>query len=324
MNYLVTGITGFAGPHLAKLLLSENHNVYGLVRGTNARQYDLLDMLKGEEIEKINWCYGDLTDLDSMEKIFTKYNFDGVFHLAAQSHVVVSFENPIQTFNSNVIGSVNLINCIQRFQKECKLHFCSTSEVYGDTCKNTGILEESMPLMPCNPYGVSKASIDLYLQEELNNKRIKCFITRAFSHTGPRRGRNFSISSDAYQIAKMMLGMQENKLLIGNLKTKRVVMDVRDCVRAYYMLMLNNASGVYNVCGTEIHEMEYFTDTLIKISGLEIQKQIHAPFYRDIDIQIQIGEITKLKKEVNWTPEINIKQTMTDLLEYWVRKLKNV
>lgn len=323
MNFLITGITGFVGPHLAKLLIENGHKVFGLIRGSNGREMDLLDVLSADEISNICWLYGDLTDYCTLQKIFDNRHFDGVFHLAAQSHPPTSFKNPILTFEINVMGSVNLISCVEKHQNNCKFHFCSTSEVYGDTGKDVGLLNEDMKLIPANPYGASKAAIDIYMQERIQNGFIEGFITRAFSHTGPRRGKNFSISSDAYQIALMMLGRQEKVLKIGNLKTKRVVMDVRDCVKAYYQLMTKSCSGVYNVCGFKVHEMQYFTDLLIKHSGLSgVEQVIWDPFWRDIDIEIQIGDTGRLFQETFWKPEINIEKTMKDLLDYWVRKLK--
>jgi len=325
MKFLITGITGFAGPHLARLLLREGHTVCGLVRSSNGRQFDLLDTLSNKELETIEWVYGELTNYPSLERIFKKYEFDGVFHLAAQSHPPTSFLAPISTFNTNVMGSLNLVTCVERHQKDCRFHFCSSSEVYGDICKETKILKEDSRIEPANPYGVSKAAIDLYVQERIRNKFITGFVTRAFSHTGPRRGCTFSISSDAYQIARMKLGLQDDKtLLIGNLETQRVVMDVRDCVRAYYLLMLQKeAKGVYNVCGNNVHKMQFFTDELIRLSGIKnIVQKIHRPFYRPIDIQVQIGDITRLTNIINWKTEVSLEKTLSDLLKYWIKKLK--
>jgi nucleoside-diphosphate-sugar epimerase len=205
--------------------------------------------------------------------------------------------------------------------------FCSTSEVYGDTCKDRGILSVTDPLTPHNPYAASKAAIDLYLQERFKNGFIKGFITRAFSHTGPRRGFNFSISSDAYQIAQMVLGKQEKVLRIGNLNTERVVIDVRDCVNAYYLLMMTEESNgkVFNVCGTKKYKMQYFTDKLIEASGIlyeEIEQRIDDKLYRPIDIQVQIGDSNELKEITGWEPTFTIEETMRDLLNYWINKLK--
>ena len=326
MQYFITGITGFAGPHLARLLLGEGHSIHALVRESNGREMDLLDILTVEELGKINFHYGDLAEFHSLSRIFTTHQYDGIFHLAAQSHPPTSFVDPIGTFASNVQGSVNLIEATQRHQKNCTFMFCSTSEVYGDTGKTIGILKENQPLQPCNPYATSKAAIDLHMQERCRNGFIKGYTTRAFSHTGPRRGKKFSISWDAYQLALMATGKKKDRVLpVGNLETKRIVVDVRDTVRAYYLLMQKYDNGeAYNVCGPEqsVVKMQFFTDKLIEISGLKgVEKQVSKELYRPIDIQVQIGDTTQLKLKTGWVPEIPIEQTLTDLFEYWVRKL---
>ena len=325
-KFLITGITGFAGPNLAKLLISEGHEVHGVIRCPNGRQTDLLDILTLDEYNSIVFKYLDLKLYHSVKKLFSEENYDGVFHLAAQSHPPTSFADPILTFEENVTASMNIITCLEK--TETVLMFCSTSEVYGDTCKDKGLLKVSDSLTPHNPYAASKAAIDLYLQERFKNGFIKGFITRAFSHTGPRRGFNFSISSDAYQIAKMVLGKQEKILKVGNLKTKRVVIDVRDCVNAYYLLMMEPKSygKVFNVCGNDIHEMQYFTDKLIAASGInydEIHQVIDEKLYRPIDIQVQIGDSSEITELTGWNPKYKIEETMADLLNYWVNKLKN-
>lgn len=325
-KFLITGITGFAGPNLAKLLLNEGHEVHGVIRCPNGRQTDLLDILSLEEYNKIIFHTLDLKQSHSVFKLFKNNYFDGVFHLAAQSHPPTSFSDPILTFDENVTASINIITALEK--SDTKLMFCSTSEVYGDTCKDRGMLKTTDILTPHNPYAASKASIDLYLQERFKNGFINGFITRAFSHTGPRRGFNFSISSDAFQIAKMVLGKQEKILRVGNLKTKRVVIDVRDCVRAYYLLMMEPKSSgrVFNVCGSDVHEMQYFTDKLIEASDIpynEIQQRIDPNLYRPIDIEVQIGDSSELKELVGWKPKYTIEKTTKDLLDYWINKLKN-
>lgn len=326
MKYLITGITGFAGPHLANLLLEKGHEVHGVVRTANGRETDLLDVIPNHNLEKITFHYLDLKNYFSVDKLLKKEQFDGVFHLAAQSHPPTSFKDPILTWDENINASVNLITSLE--STDTKMMFCSTSEVYGDSCKDNGMLTTDMPLTPSNPYGTSKAAIDLYMQERMNNGFLNGFVTRAFSHTGPRRGRIFSISSDAAQIAAMELGMQEPVLKIGNLETERVVIDVRDCVNAYYLLMVNDDSNgnVYNVCGNDVHKMQKYTDLLINHSTFaydEIEQKIYEPYYRPIDIQVQIGDSAPLRDFFGWRPEISLDKTMKDLLNYWRKKLRN-
>jgi len=324
MTYLITGITGFAGPHLANLLIENGHTVYGLVRNSNGRETDILDVVPEENFQKIKFLYSDLTNFRTLNNLFKENKFDGVFHLAAQSHPPTSFIDPIGTMEANVMGSANLIQAILDNQPECKLMFCSTSEVYGNVGIDGRKIKITDFLLPANPYGASKAATDLYLQERFENKQLRGYITRAFSHTGPRRGKTFSISSDAYQIAKMMKGLQDKTLLVGNLKSVRVVLDVRDIVNAYYLLMLSDKSDgkVFNVSGDVPHEMGVYTDMLLEKSGLtDVVKEISPKLYRPIDIHYQHGDCSELVDITGWAPKRTLDQTMGDLLNYWLGKI---
>lgn len=315
-KYLITGITGFAGPHLAKLLHSHGHSVYGLVRGSNGMETDILDIVSPSVFDDFKFVYGNLRDKASIDRVFKSEKFDGVFHLAAQSHPPTSFLDPIGTYKDNVVGSVNLIESVIENNPNCKFMFCSTSEVYGNEGKDGHLIKETDQILPSNPYGNSKASIDLYLQERFTNKKINGFITRAFSHTGPRRGKTFSISSDAYQIAR--LPKSGGVLRVGNLSTTRVVMDVRDTVNAYYTLMMTDKSNgqIYNVCGDTPRKMQFFTDKLLEIAGVSADLVIDPKLYRPIDIMYQHGDSSKIK-ELGWKENYTIEKTLSDLLNYW-------
>ena len=326
MKYLITGITGFAGPHLANLLIENGHEVYGLIRNSNGRETDILDVVPERNFSKITFLYSDLTNFRTLNQIFKTYRFDGVFHLAAQSHPPTSFIDPIGTWEDNVTGSMNLIQAIQDNQGlDCKVLFCSTSEVYGNTGVDKHKIKTTDVILPANPYGASKAAIDLYLQERFISKQIRGVITRAFSHTGPRRGKTFSISSDAYQIAKIMKGMQSKELFVGNLRSVRVVLDVRDIVNAYYLLMLSPDANnkIFNVSGDDPHEMSVYTDLLLECGNVtDVVKTILPSLYRPIDIHYQHGDCSDLVNTTNWKPKYALKQTMSDLLEYWLNKLE--
>jgi GDP-4-dehydro-6-deoxy-D-mannose reductase len=164
----------------------------------------------------------------------------------------------------------------------------------------------------------------MYIQERMENKQMNAVVVRPFCFTGPRRGASFSISSDALQIARMMLGQQDKVLRIGNLDTSRAVTDVRDIARAFYLIMISDETSghVINVCGGQPHKMRHFTETLLRLSGLsEVQQVIDPKLWRPIDIQFQDGDSSKCKRLVGWEPEISLEQTLQDLLNYWVKKL---
>jgi GDP-4-dehydro-6-deoxy-D-mannose reductase len=324
MRYLITGITGFLGPHLATKLVKEGHEVYGLVRINMGRENDIRDIVPDEVFSKLRFVYGDLCNFRKLNDIFKEVKFDGVFHLAAQTHPPTSFTDPIGTWEWNVMGSIHLMTALMDNQPECKFVFCSTVEVYGNEGIDGRRLTEKDTLLPANPYGASKAAIDMYIQERMKNKQMSAVIVRPFCFTGPRRGYNFSISSDAKQIASMMLGKQEKVLRIGNLDTVRAVTDVRDIAGAFYLVMTDPKStgNIYNVCGGAPLRMRYYTDKLIELSGLEgVEQKIDPALWRPIDIQFQDGDPTKIKEELGWNPSYEIDQTLEDLLAYWLKKL---
>jgi GDP-mannose 4,6-dehydratase len=325
MKYLITGITGFAGPHLANLLVRDGHEVFGLVRESNGREQDIRDVVPDDVYSKLKFVYGDLTHLRSLDRIFKEESFDGVFHLAAQSHPPTSFLDPYETFEINSLGTVNLAEAIAAHRPECRLMFCSTSEVYGAVPESAGEITESFPIVPVNPYGVSKAAADLYITERAHSVKLPFFITRAFSHTGPRRGRNFSISSDAYQIARIKKGLQQPVINVGTLSSKRVIMDVRDCVKAYYLLMTRFTPGeAYNVGGDAAYSIGEVLDMMLKMRGLDgkVEKRVDPKLVRPIDIPVQICDTRKCRQLTGWKPEIRLEKTLDDLLAYWEAKIQ--
>ena len=326
MNVLITGITGFLGPHLARQLINNGHNVYGVLRGTRGSEQEIKDLLTVEEFNKITFLYGDIVHYRTIDNLFKDYKFDVVYHLAAQTHPPTSFKDPIGTWETNVMGSINLITCLQDRQPNCHFVFCSTVEVYGNEGIDGRKITENNVILPANPYGASKCAIDLYICERMKNKQMVATVVRPFCFTGPRRGARFSIASDAVQIANMMLGKQEKVLQIGNLDTVRAVTDVRDIANAFYLVATNKdiSNGkVYNVCGGEPLKMREYTNMLLEFSKLDnVEMVINTNMWRPIDIQYQDGDATLIKEELGWEPKFNIRDTINDLLVFWYNKLK--
>jgi len=325
MRYLITGITGFVGPHLANLLVQEGHQVHGFLRASNGREDDIRDVVSDGTFQALQFFYGDLTDYDSVVRVLKETKYDGVFHLAAQSHPPTSFIDPRGTFLANAVGTMNLAEALRALQPECRMMCCSTSEVYGAPTEEQGSIHEGFPLQPVNPYGVSKAAADMYVLERAASHKLPFFVTRAFSHTGPRRGRRFSIASDAYQIVRILKKFQEPEIRVGTLSSKRVVMDVRDCCRAYYLLMQRAEPGqAYNVGGDELFTIGQLLDMMLEMTGLKgrVKLTVDPALVRPIDIPVQICDTRKCRQLTGWKPQIPIQQTLRDLLDYYMRKIQ--
>ena len=311
---------------MAIKLIENGHKIYGLLRGTRGSEQEIKDLLTEEQFKQITFIYGDLIHHRTMDRMCKKYKFDVVFHLAAQTHPPTSFKDPIGTWESNVMGSINLITAINDNQPKCHFIFCSTVEVYGNEGIDGRKIKENNVILPANPYGASKCAIDLYICERMKNKQMTATVIRPFCFTGPRRGARFSIASDAVQIVNMMLDRQDKTLQIGNLDTTRAVTDVRDIANAFYLVATNkNISNgkVYNVCGGKPLKMREYTKMLIKYSKLtDIKMEINEKLWRPIDIQYQDGDASLIKSDLNWNPTIPIETTIFDLLNFWFNKLK--
>lgn len=310
MKFLVTGSKGFVGKHLVDRLRAEGHETYGLSR------YDSDDIFD---------IYCNINNIGDVEWVFSNYNFDGVFNLAGLTHPPTSFKDPQKYFETNALGTINIVEAIKRNLPSCVLMQCSTPEVYG-ICPDVEITED-FPLRPMNPYGVSKAAADLYILEQTRNNALNGFITRAGSHTGPGRPSNYSISSDAIQIAKILAGKQVPIIKVGNLKSVRAVMDVRDVCNAYLKLMLafigkKIPNGeVFHISKKEGHEIGYYLDLMLNLFSVSAITEIDPNLYRPIDIPIQVLNSNKISKYTNWYQEIEIEQTLTDLINYWKEKV---
>ena len=327
-KYLITGVNGFIGAHMTNYLLNRQDQVYGLVRNQQLTN----ELLNDETKKKVKLLSGDVTNRKALEEIFKEERFDGVFHFAAQSHAPTSFDRVMPTFLVNSYGAVNLAEAIERFQPECALVYASSGEVYGNVEQSKQPITEETDVNPITPYGVGKASADLYVRERGKSSGLKFVVGRGFVSVGPGREKRFSVSSDAYQIARILKGMQEPVINVGNLSSRRAVIDVVDCVGAYHALMELAVSGdkraigeAYNIAGDKVYSMRELLDEMRRISGLEgkVEIKVDGGLVRKIDIPVQIPDTTKIKETTNWRPKIQMDQTLRGLLSYWDKKLAN-
>ena len=316
---LITGITGFVGSHLADYILAEfpDVQILGLTRWRSPK-----DNIK-HILNKITLCFGDLKDLSSLETILVEHKPDVIFHLAAQSYVDFSFLAPISTLETNVIGTCNLLEAVKRLKLDSGydpvVHICSSSECYGQVKENEVPIKENNPFRPASPYAVSKVAEDMLGLQYWLSWKIKTIRTRMFTHTGPRRGEVFIVSNFAKQIAEIEAGLKKPIVKVGNLKSIRTFLDVKDAVKAYWLLVNKCPPGeVYNIGGVETMTVGEMLDKLLKLSKVsDIKVEVDPARLRPSDVTLQIPCIDKFTKATGWEPEIKFEKTLGDTLNYW-------
>lgn len=309
---LITGITGFAGSHLAELLLKRGIAVYGISRPRS----------KADNIEEIRNDIrledADILDSHSLYSIMVKIKPDYIFHLAAQSFVQSSWASPANTMEINVVGSVHLFEAIRRAEISPIIQIACSSEEYGLVLENEVPVKEENPLRPQSPYAVSKVAMDYLGYQYHQSYGIKIIRTRGFNHTGPRRGEVFVTSNFAKQIAEIEKGKRTPVVEVGNLEAKRDWTDVRDVVRGYLLAVEKGEPGeVYNICTGKAWKISEMLNMLLKLSKIKVKTKKMSERMRPSDVPILIGDYSKFHKATGWKPEIPFEQTMEDLLNYW-------
>lgn len=314
---LITGVAGFVASHLADYLLEQGEQVIGTYRWIE-------DLSRIDHIrDKITLVPMDLLDLTSCLRCMDERpNY--IFHLAAQSYVPDSFIYPAATIMTNTVGTLNLLEAV-RILKEKEgydpiIHICSSSEVYGQVEEDEVPIKETNPFRPGNPYAVGKIGADMIAYVYWKNYGIKSIRTRMFTHTGPRRTMMSAECAFAKQIALIEKGLQEPVVKAGNLDSIRTFADVRDAVRAYYILVRKCQPGeVYNIGGNRTMRVGQMLDYLISLSPMKekIKVEVDPSLLRPADVTLQIPDISKFVNETGWQPEIPFEKTMSDLLNWW-------
>lgn len=324
---LITGITGMVGSHLADFLLKNTDwDIHGMCRWRSPLDNieHLLPRIHNKD--RIFLHYADLKDTIGINNMVKEVKPDYVFHLAAQSYPKTSFTNPLDTYDTNIQGTTRLMEALKDHAPEAVIHNCASSEVFGRVPKEKLPIDEECTFHPASPYAISKVGTDLvgrYYAEAFN---MKIMSTRMFTHTGPRRGDVFAESTFAKQIAMIEAGMKEPVVKTGNLDSLRTWADVRDAVRAYYMLVTVNPQGgeYYNIGGTFTCSVKDMLSHLISLSPIKDQIRVETDpaRLRPIDADLQVPNLTKFTNHTGWKPEISFETTMQDLLNYWRERVK--
>lgn len=321
MNIMVTGAGGMVGSHMVELLHAKGENVIGTYYRPTT---DITELPK--EIKMIE-C--DIRYAPSVEKIIMEYQPEQIYHLAAQSYPTISWDRPYETIETNVNGTIAVYEAIKKVKELKNIDYnpmvvvaCSSAE-YGETLNQLEgskiYVKETAELQPLHPYGVSKVGQDLISFQYFMNDHIRCIRARIFNSTGTRKVND--VTSDFTRRAIEAERTKIYELRVGNLDTRRAIMDQRDLVNALMLLAEKGTAGeVYNVSSENIYQMSDIVRMIEKQLGIKFKINVDSALLRPTDEKIIVGDVTKLKKDTGWKQNIPMEQTIADMLEYWKNK----
>lgn len=318
---LITGVSGFVGSHLAEYLVKKHSmRVIGLARRRG--RVDNLEDAGLFSCDSFQLEMGDVTDPYSVEGIIIKHKPSIIFHLAAQSFVPLSWKQPLETFRTNVEGTINVLEAVRKHVPDATVQIAGSSEEYGLVYPSEAPVPETNPLRPMSPYGVSKVAADYLGYQYHLSYGLNVVRTRAFNHTGPRRGEEFVVSSFCQQALKVKAEVQK-EISVGNLSALRDFTDVRDMVRAYYLAATSELdSGPWNIATGKARTIRSVLELIIAKTGLFSDCIVEDESrMRPSDVPILRGDSTKFRVATGWAPKIPFEETVEDTLEWWRKKL---
>jgi GDP-4-dehydro-6-deoxy-D-mannose reductase len=318
MSVLITGINGLAGAHLAYYIIN-NHpeiDINGSIR--QGGSLELLKYLLGNKLDNIKLHECDFTDSESVKKLLADRKYDKLFHCAAQVPIAISIKDPELTFRTNFLGTLYLLENIRNYSPETIILLPGSRDEYGLVRPEDNPVNEDCPLLPLNPYGVSKAAQSLLGWQYFISYKLSIIRTRTFSYSGPGQASLFACSGFAKQIASIDKEDVEAKIRTGSLDGFRDYLDIRDIIRAYWLLSIKGEPGeVYNVCSGKSIKMQEILNILIGLSSRKIRLEKDPDQRRPSDIPETIGDNSKLIACTGWEPLITIEKMLNDVYEYW-------
>lgn len=318
---LITGINGQDGSYLAEFLLDKGYEVHGTLKRNSVSENQTARL--DDIFSQINLHYADLTDLSSLISVIQKSNPSEIYNLAAQSHVRISFDQPIYTANVTGLGTLNMVEAIKLVDKNIKLYQASSSEMFGNSIDSDGFQRESTPMNPVSPYGCAKVFSYNICRNYRNSYGM--FISNGilFNHESPRRGTNFVTNKVCKEAVKIKLGLS-NGLVLGNLNATRDWGHAKDYVKAMWeILQLDNPDDF--VCSTGVsHSVMELCDYVFNKLGLNYKDwiKLDEKFYRPEELKNLKGDSTKLKKITNWSPDYTFESMLDEMIEFWVKFYK--
>jgi len=309
---LITGCGGFIGSHLTELLLKKGLTVYG----TAHRRTGNIDHLK----DRLHIFTCDIMDRSRLESIVAETAPDYIFHLAAQTLIVPAWQDPEKTLRVNILGTLYLLESVRKVGISPVIEIAGSSAEYGQITEKDIPIKESRPLSPVSPYGVSKSAEDMLSHMYFRSYGMKIVYIRPFHIIGPRKASD-ACSDFARGIAEIEAG-RKDILKVGNLSSVRDFVDVRDAVRAMWLIMEKGAPGeVYNICAGKGYKIQEVLDRLLSLSGKPVRVQADPGVMRPSDEPVLIGDNSRLTK-LGWKPLYTLDKTLSDILDYWRDRMR--
>jgi len=308
---LVTGAEGFIGSHLVKFLHARGWKVVG--------SYLLERAASVPTVPNLHFVPCDLRNAQRIAEVLAEHELTHIFHLGAQSLPTVSWTNPVETFESNIMGSLHLFEAVRHLKRRPVVVSACSSAEYGSVPASAIPVSEQQPLRPLHPYGISKVCLDLLAREYFLDYNIPAVNVRLFNTTGPGKT-NDAPSDFVRQLVRIRKGVQPAVIEVGNLKPRRAFLDVQDAVRGFYLAAMKGKRGeAYNLCATRTYPIHEVLRTAIRLSGVKAQIRPTPRLMRPSDEKIIFGRTSKIRKDTGWKPMNSIEQTLNSMLEYWSR-----